>query len=429
MKKIIGLKKSIKYVKDVLRVPGRSKNNTEVNLICMKIINEVIQNGESAIKKFSNQFDNSNRENFLISQEEINVAFDTIDISVTSAIKKSISRSEEYHKNSMPKSWINNNKTIGEKVIPVDKALCYVPGGSAPLVSTAIMTIVPAKIAGVDQIFVATPPSSNKISNEIIVASVLSGADKMYAVGGIQAIAGFTYGAGSLPKVDVICGPGNKYVTEAKKCVYGDVGIDGLYGPTETLIIADNKSDPILCASDLIAQAEHDYEATPLLITDSEIFADKVKNSIKIVSKSLSRSSIIDKSVSDKGVIFIVEKIEDSIELSNLISSEHVSILLDNFSTIKDGIKNAGGMFVGEHSAEVFGDYIAGPSHVMPTGGSARFNSALNVRHFLKFQPLINLSESEVLSLVDDVVVLARIEGLDGHKQSALLRKKNLIGE
>ena len=429
MKKIIGLKKSIKYVKDVLRVPGRSKNNTEVNLICMKIINEVIQNGESAIKKFSNQFDNSNRENFLISQEEINVAFDTIDISVTSAIKKSISRSEEYHKNSMPKSWINNNKTIGEKVIPVDKALCYVPGGSAPLVSTAIMTIVPAKIAGVDQIFVATPPSSNKISNEIIVASVLSGADKIYAVGGIQAIAGFTYGAGSLPKVDVICGPGNKYVTEAKKCVYGDVGIDGLYGPTETLIIADNKSDPILCASDLIAQAEHDYEATPLLITDSEIFADKVKNSIKIVSKSLSRSSIIDKSVSDKGVIFIVEKIEDSIELSNLISSEHVSILLDNFSTIKDGIKNAGGMFVGEHSAEVFGDYIAGPSHVMPTGGSARFNSALNVRHFLKFQPLINLSESEVLSLVDDVVVLARIEGLDGHKQSALLRKKNLIGE
>ena len=429
MKKIIGLKKSIKYVKDVLRVPGRSKNNTEVNLICMKIINEVIQNGESAIKKFSNQFDNSNRENFLISQEEINVAFDTIDISVTSAIKKSISRSEEYHKNSMPKSWINNNKTIGEKVIPVDKALCYVPGGSAPLVSTAIMTIVPAKIAGVDQIFVATPPSSNKISNEIIVASVLSGADKIYAVGGIQAIAGFTYGAGSLPKVDVICGPGNKYVTEAKKCVYGDVGIDGLYGPTETLIIADNKSDPILCASDLIAQAEHDYEATPLLITDSEIFADKVKNSIKIVSKSPSRSSIIDKSVSDKGVIFIVEKIEDSIELSNLISSEHVSILLDNFSTIKDGIKNAGGMFVGEHSAEVFGDYIAGPSHVMPTGGSARFNSALNVRHFLKFQPLINLSESEVLSLVDDVVVLARIEGLDGHKQSALLRKKNLIGE
>ena len=429
MKKIIGLKKSKIYINDVLRVAGISKDNSEVNLTCKNIINEIIQDGESAIKKFSNKYDNSERQSFLVSQDEINTAFDSVEISVVNAIKKSISRSEEYHKNSLPKSWINKDKTIGEKVIPVDKALCYVPGGSAPLVSTAIMTIVPAKIAGVDQIFVATPPHSNKISNEIIVASVLSGAEKIYAVGGIQAIAGFAYGVGSFPKVDVICGPGNKYVTEAKKCVYGDVGIDGLYGPTETLIIADDNCDPKLCASDLIAQAEHDYEATPLLITDSEVFADKVKSYIKTESSNLPRSAIIEKSVSEKGVIFILEEIDDSIELSNLISSEHVSILLDNYSAIKDGIKNAGGMFLGEHSAEVFGDYIAGPSHVMPTGGSARFNSALNVRHFLKFQPLINMSESEVLSLVDDVAVLAKVEGLDGHKQSALQRKKNLIGE
>ena len=429
MKKIIGLKKSKIYINDVLRVAGISKDNSEVNLTCKNIISEIIQDGESAIKKFSNKYDNSERQSFLVSQDEINTAFDSVEISVVNAIKKSISRSEEYHKNSLPKSWINKDKTIGEKVIPVDKALCYVPGGSAPLVSTAIMTIVPAKIAGVDQIFVATPPHSNKISNEIIVASVLSGAEKIYAVGGIQAIAGFAYGVGSFPKVDVICGPGNKYVTEAKKCVYGDVGIDGLYGPTETLIIADDNCDPKLCASDLIAQAEHDYEATPLLITDSEVFADKVKSYIKTESSNLPRSAIIEKSVSEKGVIFILEEIDDSIELSNLISSEHVSILLDNYSAIKDGIKNAGGMFLGEHSAEVFGDYIAGPSHVMPTGGSARFNSALNVRHFLKFQPLINMSESEVLSLVDDVAVLAKVEGLDGHKQSALQRKKNLIGE
>ena len=429
MKKIIGLKKSIIYINDVLRVAGIAKDNSEVNLTCKNIINEIIQDGESAIKKFSSKYDNSERQSFLVSQDEINTAFDSVEISVVNAIKKSISRSEEYHKNSLPKSWINKDKTIGEKVIPVDKALCYVPGGSAPLVSTAIMTIVPAKIAGVDQIFVATPPHSNKISNEIIVASVLSGAEKIYAVGGIQAIAGFAYGVGSFPKVDVICGPGNKYVTEAKKCVYGDVGIDGLYGPTETLIIADDNCDPKLCASDLIAQAEHDYEATPLLITDSEVFADKVKSYIKTESSNLPRSAIIEKSVSEKGVIFILEEIDDSIELSNLISSEHVSILLDNYSAIKDGIKNAGGMFLGEHSAEVFGDYIAGPSHVMPTGGSARFNSALNVRHFLKFQPLINMSESEVLSLVDDVAVLAKVEGLDGHKQSALQRKKNLIGE
>lgn len=429
MKKIIGLKKSIIYINDVLRVAGIAKDNSEVNLTCKNIINEIIQDGESAIKKFSNKYDNSERQSFLVSQDEINTAFDSVEISVVNAIKKSISRSEEYHKNSLPKSWINKDKTIGEKVIPVDKALCYVPGGSAPLVSTAIMTIVPAKIAGVDQIIVATPPHSNKISNEIIVASVLSGAEKIYAVGGIQAIAGFAYGVGSFPKVDVICGPGNKYVTEAKKCVYGDVGIDGLYGPTETLIIADDNCDPKLCASDLIAQAEHDYEATPLLITDSEVFADKVKSYIKTESSNLPRSAIIEKSVSEKGVIFILEEIDDSIELSNLISSEHVSILLDNYSAIKDGIKNAGGMFLGEHSAEVFGDYIAGPSHVMPTGGSARFNSALNVRHFLKFQPLINMSESEVLSLVDDVAVLAKVEGLDGHRQSALQRKKNLIGE
>ena len=303
------------------------------------------------------------------------------------------------------------------------------PGGTAPLVSTAIMTVVPAKIAGVKEICVTSPAPNNEISPEIIVASKLAGANRIFCLGGVHALAAFSMGTDKIPKVDFICGPGNKYVTQAKKLLYGSVGIDGLYGPTETLVIADSKSDPNLIASDLIAQAEHDIEATPILITDKESFADQVEEKAKKQSEVLERKNIINESFSRKGVVFIIDNIDETIEVCNLISAEHVSVISEEIKIRHGEIKNAGGLFLGDESAEVFGDYIAGPSHVMPTGGSARFSSALNVRQFLKYQPLINLSTEEVINLVDDVVELAEIEGLQGHAESAKNRKKKAIGE
>jgi histidinol dehydrogenase len=291
------------------------------------------------------------------------------------------------------------------------------------------MTVVPAKIAGVKEICVTTPTPNNEVSSELIVAAKLAGANRIFCLGGVHALTAFSVGTDKIPKVDFICGPGNKYVTQAKKILYGSVGIDGLYGPTETLIIADSKSDPNLVASDLIAQAEHDVEATPILITDKEIFADQVEDQIKKQSKILERSNIINESFSRKGVVFIIEDVDETLQVCNLISAEHVSVISREIKSRYSEIKNAGGLFLGDESAEVFGDYIAGPSHVMPTGGSARFSSALNVRQFLKYQPLINLSTDEVINLVDDVVELAQIERLQGHAESAKNRRKKAIGE
>ena len=427
MKKIKGTQESRQFVKTNLR--PRTIIDVEVQKVCSDIISKVRSYGDSALKSIMMDLDKSSRQEMEVTREEVDNAFDEVDKSVLASIQKSIERSKDFHKKSLPNSWHNANKTLGENVIPVDRVLCYVPGGSAPLVSTAIMTVVPANIAGVSEIFVTTPPAGKKINNEIVVAAKLSGADKIYSIGGAQAIAAFTYGTESIPKVDVICGPGNKYVTEAKRAVFGDVGIDGLYGPTETLIVADKDSNVELCAADLIAQAEHDVEATPILITDSEEFADLVVDTMNNMKKGLSRETIIQKSIINNGRIFVLDFISDAVDLVNLISAEHVSIITDSLGDISEEIKNAGGLFIGEDSAEVFGDYIAGPSHVMPTGGSARFNSALNVRHFLKFQPFINLSKEEALNLVDDVSLLAEIEGLDGHKNSAIKRKENLIGE
>ena len=425
MKKIFGKIESVKYIENDLR-PSNEYEDLEAQ--CNKIINEVKKNKDQALSRFNQEFDNSQRE-FELTNDEIEKAFDQVSSSFLESIKKSISRSEDFHLNSKPQSWMNDSGSLGETIIPFDRVLCYVPGGTAPLVSTAIMTVVPAKIAGVKEICVTSPSPNNEVSPELIVAAKLAGANRIFCLGGVHALAAFSMGTDKIPKVDFICGPGNKYVTQAKKILYGSVGIDGLYGPTETLIIADSKSDPSLVASDLIAQAEHDVEATPILIADKEGFADQVQDQIKKQSASLERSNIINESFSRKGVVFIIEDIDEILQVCNLISAEHVSVISERIKSRYGEIKNAGGLFLGDESAEVFGDYIAGPSHVMPTGGSARFSSALNVRQFLKYQPLINLSTEEVISLVDDVVELAEIERLQGHAESAKNRRKKAIGE
>jgi len=425
LKKIFGKIESVKYIENDLRSSSKSE---DLEVQCNKIIDEVKKNKDQAVSFFNKEFDNSQRE-FELTNDEIEKAFDQVSLSFLESVKKSISRSEDFHLNSKPQSWVNDSGSLGETIIPFDRVLCYVPGGTAPLVSTAIMTVVPAKIAGVEEICVTSPAPNDEVSPEIIVAAKLSGANRIFCLGGVHALAAFSIGTDKIPRADFICGPGNKYVTQAKKILYGSVGIDGLYGPTETLIVADSKSDPNLVASDLIAQAEHDVEATPILITDKETFADQVEDQIKNQSSYLPRSSIINESFSRKGVVFIIDGIDEAIQICNLISAEHVSVISKEIKARYSEIKNAGGLFLGDESAEVFGDYIAGPSHVMPTGGSARFSSALNVRQFLKYQPLINLSTEEVIDLVDDVVELAEIESLQGHAESAKKRRKKAIGE
>ncbi len=425
MKKIIGKIESAKYVESVLRSFSKS---ADLESKCNQIIDEVRKNKDEALKFFSQEFDKSKRE-FELTEEEIKKMFNKVDKGFLESVEKSISRSEDFHTNSKPQSWINDSGSLGENIIPFDRVLCYVPGGTAPLVSTAIMTVVPARIAGVKEICVTSPAPNDEISPELIVAARLAGANRIFCLGGVHALAAFSVGTDKIPKVDFICGPGNKYVTQAKKILFGTVGIDGLYGPTETLIIADSKSDPDLVASDLIAQAEHDIEATPILITDKESFADLVEKEIEKQTISLERSNIIKESFSRKGAAFIIEDIDETLDLCNLIAAEHVSVISNEIKNRYREIRNAGGLFLGDESAEVFGDYIAGPSHVMPTGGSARFGSALNVRQFMKYQPLINLSSEEVINLVDDVVKLAEIERLQGHAESAKNRKKKAIGE
>ena len=425
MKTFNNLKESKNYIINFLR-----KIETDESLYgaCSEIGKNIQKNGDASLKKYLKDFDNFNLD-FELGEESINDSFSKVSKKFIDSIQKSIDRSRDFHKNSMPKSWNNISGSLGENIIPVGKALCYVPGGTAPLVSTVVMTVVPAKTAGVKEVIVTTPAINNVISDEIVVAAKMAGADKIFLLGGAHSIFAFAYGTQTVPRVDLICGPGNKYVTEAKRQVFGSVGIDGLYGPTETLVIADKSNDIELCAADLIAQAEHDVEATPILITDSLAFSKKVETEIFKQAKLLPRKEIIQESFKSKGLFFIVDNIVDSIELSNLIAAEHVSILSEKVINNYKSIMNAGGIFLGDDSAEVFGDYIAGPSHVMPTGGSARFNSALNVRHFLKYQPFINLSKKEVLSVIDEVINLAEIENLDGHAQSAHKRRRKITGE
>ncbi|MBK65495.1 MAG: histidinol dehydrogenase [Chloroflexi bacterium] len=425
MKFINNFKDSKKYINEFLRT---SEIDESIYKVCNEIRLNIQNNGDSSLKEYALKFDNCKRD-FELDDNSIDNSFSNVSQEFIGSINKSINRSKEFHRNSMPKSWKNKNNSLGENIIPVDRALCYVPGGTAPLVSTVIMTVVPAKIAGVKEVIITSPAVNDVVSDEIVVAAKLAGADRIFLLGGAQSIFAFANGTDLVPRVDLICGPGNKYVTEAKRQVFGSVGIDGLYGPTETLVISDKSNDIELCAADLIAQAEHDVEATPILITDSLEFSKKVESEIYNQIKSLPRKEIIKKSFQSKGLFFIVENILDSIELANLISAEHVSILSDEIIDNHEKIVNAGGVFLGDDSAEVFGDYIAGPSHVMPTGGSARFNSALNVRHFLKYQPVINLSKEEVLTIIDDVINLAELEKLDGHAQSAAIRKKKMIGE
>tara|TARA_B100000401_G_C52809722_1_gene723052 strand:- start:232 stop:1548 length:1317 start_codon:yes stop_codon:yes gene_type:complete len=390
----------------------------------VKKIDEIVRKeGDEGLRRISSYIDRNNLVDFEIPKNEIIKSIESLNKDEENAIKNSIGRVTDYQKKLLNNTWMNEDQTIGEKVVPMESSLAYVPSGTAPLISTAIMTIVPAKVAGVKNIYVTTPADKNsKVSEKILAASYLSGADRIFKIGGAQAISAFTYGTKLIPKVDIICGPGNLWVTAAKKHVYGDVGIDGLYGPTETLVIIDENSDPDYAASDLIAQAEHDVSAMPILISNSETAINNVMKSIKKQVINLERSSIINQSLKNRGVTIFLSTLDEIATITNYIAPEHLCIATKNPEKIYNKITNAGAIFMGEWSAEVMADYIAGPSHVMPTSGTAKFSSSLSVRNFLKYIPVLNFKESTFSKLSLDAELIANMENLSGHANAAKIR-------
>ena len=310
------------------------------------------------------------------------------------------------------------------------RAGIYVPAGTAPLASTVLMTAIPARVAGVSEVILCTPASGGRLPDpSILAAASIAGVDRIFKIGGAQAIAAMALGTETVPAVDIVCGPGNVFTTAAKKLLYGEVGIDGIFGPTETLVIADADANPEFCAADLIAQAEHDPMARPVLVTTSREIADQVESAVNKRLTALDRRAIAKAALDDNGAIVLVETIEEAVEIANSMAPEHLCLAVAEPDQYVPLVKSAGGIFVGEYSAEVLGDYIAGPSHVMPTSGTARFASALSVRSFLRFTPVIAINAAAFLEIGKHALELAKLEGLGGHAAAAEVRLKKLVGE
>ena len=391
------------------------------------ILDRVRNEGDSAIREISNNLGSPVPENFQVTSSEIRDAYKLTPQNLIEAMKLAAERIRKFHETSLETTWMDSNEGYGEMIVPIQRVGAYVPAGTASLFSTVLMTAIPAKVAGVQDVIVCSPSTSdNNTSTATLVAADIAGVDNIFQVGGAQAIAAMAYGTESISSVDLICGPGNIFVTLAKKLLFGEVGIDGLYGPTETMIIADQHANPTLCAADLLAQAEHDVLATPILITTSENLANDVQKEIKIRSKSLNRSEIIKESINRNGYIVVLEKLDQAFDIANQFAPEHLSLMIADPSKYLDSIKNAGAVFLGDFSHEVLGDYVAGPSHVMPTGGTARFNSGLNVRSFLKTIPVVAINSDESKKLNEAASILARAEKLTGHAEAAEIRQELL---
>ncbi|MQY55387.1 MAG: histidinol dehydrogenase, partial [Dehalococcoidia bacterium] len=314
---------------------------------------------------------------------------------------------------------------LGQIVRPLERVGIYVPGGTACYPSTVLMTAIPARVAGVEEIILTTPPGEGgEVPKATLVAADIADVDRVFKVGGAQAIAALAYGTESIPRVDKVCGPGGLFVTLAKRMVYGAVDIDGLYGPTETVILADDSATPAHCAADLLAQAEHDLLATAILITTSSRLAQEVDREVARQLEGLERVQIAHRSLEERGHIIVVADMEQAIELINLYAPEHLSLMVRDASSYIEKIRNAGAIFIGENSPEVLGDYVAGPSHVMPTGGTARFSSPLGVSDFLKLTSIVSLSDGDLQKLGPAAATIARVEGLTAHARAAELRLK-----
>ncbi|MGD8770897.1 MAG: histidinol dehydrogenase [Desulfobacterales bacterium] len=396
-----------------------------------RILEDVRKNGDKALIEYSNRFDSPELTitSIKATREEIDTAAKRVDRSFVRALNRAIKQIQGFHKQQFIKSWINTKRPgtlLGQMVNPVDSAGVYVPGGmggKTPLVSSVLMGVIPAKVAGVKHIAMVTPPNRDgKVNPHLLTAAKKIGVNSVYKVGSAWAIAALAYGTETIPKVDVIVGPGNIYVTIAKKIVAGTVGIDMIAGPSEILVIADSTANPEYIAADLLSQAEHDILSSAILVTNSKATAKAVALAVDKKLEALKRKEIAEKSMSSFGAIIVVPDIDAAVELSNRIAPEHLEIQIKDPFAVIGQIRNAGAVFLGDYTPEPVGDYIAGPNHVLPTAGTARFSSALSVDNFVKKTSLIHYSKQAFEREAGDIIRLAEIEGLDAHANAVKIR-------
>lgn len=426
--KIVKLNKQTKQ--DILtnllkRNPGQY---TEYEQTVNEILADVRENGDKAVFSYTERFDHCklNADTIRVTEEEIQCAYDAYDKDLIRIMEDAAANIISYHQKQLINSWIETNENgcvLGQKITPIDTVGVYVPGGKAAYPSSTLMCILPAKVAGVRRIIMTTPCNAEgKVQDCTLVSAKIAGVDEIYKVGGAQAIGAMAFGTESIPKVDKIVGPGNIFVALAKKAVFGYVSIDSVAGPSEILVIADESADPSYVAADLLSQAEHDQLASAILITTSEKLAEQVHDEVERMTKTLSRREIIEASLENYGYILLADSMEDAMDAANAIASEHVEILTKNPFETMGRLKNAGAIFLGPYSSEPLGDYYAGPNHVLPTNGTAKFFSPLGVDAFIKRSSIISYSKEALLNAAEDIAKFADAEGLTAHANSIRIR-------
>ncbi len=405
---------------------ARAVPEVDVAAVVSDIIDNVRKNGDKALFEYCKKFDGATLNALAVSEAEIEEAFAAVEPKFIEILKKAAANIRKFHEKQVRNSFIINDENgivIGQKVIPVDRAGLYVPGGTAAYPSTVLMDAIPAKIAGVREVVMVTPPSKDgKVNPVILAAAKIAGIDRIFKVGGAQAVAALAYGTESVPKVDKIVGPGNAYVAEAKKQVYGVVSIDMIAGPSEILIVADGNTNPRHAAADLLSQAEHDKMASAVLVTDSVELAKAVQAELEVQIPKLLRAEIARVSIDNCSKIIVADTLDRAIDIANEIAPEHLELLVDNPFDYLDAIRHAGSIFMGRNCPEALGDYFAGPNHTLPTSGTAKFSSPLSVDDFVKKTQYTYYTRDALKRVANDVAFFAEKEGLTAHAKSAVIR-------
>ena len=408
---------------------ARSALKTDVAGTVSEIIRNVRERGDAALFEYCEKFDGAQLASLAVTENEIKEALDSADPEFLDVLRRAAENITAFHSRQVRNSFILNEKcgvVVGQKIIPVDRAGLYVPGGTAAYPSTVLMDAIPARIAGCREVVIVTPPGRDgKVNPAILAAAAAAGVDRIFKVGGAQAIAALAYGTESIPRVDKIVGPGNAFVAEAKRQVYGTVSIDMIAGPSEILIVADSGSNPRHLAADMLSQAEHDRMASAVLVTDSATLAAQVADEIERQIPLLERADIARASIDANGKIIVADSIRDAIDISNEIAPEHLELCVDSPFDYLDLVRHAGSVFLGRNCPEALGDYFAGPNHTLPTGGTARFSSPLSVDDFVKKMQYTYYSRDALEDVASDVALFARKEGLTAHARSALVRTED----
>ena len=411
---------------NIKEIFARVTPEMDVSGIVKQIIGEVVKRGDEALFEYSERFDRAKLTALEVTEQELNEAVEQVAPELLRILEQAAENIRKFHKNQVRNSYIINDcngVVMGQKVIPMDRVGIYVPGGTAAYPSTVLMDSIPAKIAGCGEIVMVTPPGKDgKVNPAILAAAKVAGIDRIFKVGGAQAVAALAYGTQSVPKVDKIVGPGNAFVAEAKRQVFGQVAIDMIAGPSEILIVADNTCNPAFVAADLLSQAEHDKLASAVLVTDSMELATAVQAEIEKQLKELSRYEIARESIDNNGKIIVAETLDAAIDIANAIAPEHLELCVDNPFDYLDQIRHAGSIFMGKYCPEALGDYLAGPNHTLPTSGTARFSSPLSVDDFVKKSQYTYFTPNALKKVAKDVAYFAETEGLTAHAKSATIR-------